>query len=220
LKIFNGRNCVLVYAIAFAVFLGWKVYGDESLASLFMTPTQRGQMALNEKDYLTAAALYQDPLLIGIAHYLNEDFPAAVESFKQINTEEGLFNFANALAHTSNYVPALAAYDRLLKHNPEHPHAIKNREIIRNLIESIQKMNEGQAQSADDSEPKDEGGPKTAEGVDEIVKEKKALKQLTAEEILNDPEISDAWMRQIQSDPANFLKVKFNSQYRGDLSEK
>ena len=38
------------------------------------------------------------------------------------------------------------------------------------------------------------------------------IKQLTAEDILQDPATSDMWLRSVQQDPSNFLAIKFAMQ--------
>ena len=51
-----------------------------------------------------------------------------------------------------------------------------------------------------------------ADGADTISFEEAELKQLTAEDILQDPATSDMWLRSVQQNPADFLAIKFNMQ--------
>ena len=51
-----------------------------------------------------------------------------------------------------------------------------------------------------------------AQGAEEITWEQADAITLSAEDILQDPETAEMWMRSVQQDPSNFLAIKFGMQ--------
>lgn len=203
----------LAYASVFAVFCVIQLLRGGSLISLFATPDQLGQVYFDLKKYDKAAAAYSDPFRKGMAHYLNEDYTVAVDYFSQIDSDEALFNRANAWAHSMNYVFALKDYDQLLKRNPTHQGALKNRPIIQTIVDDIMRLSESQKEEGGDSgKMKKEDDPLMAEGADRKTLDKVEIEQYTADDLLNDPSISELWMKQVQANPAQFLSIKFQMQ--------
>ncbi|MFV1983350.1 MAG: VWA domain-containing protein [Thiohalomonadales bacterium] len=179
----------------------------------WLTPDQQGQYYMRKGDYKTAAERFENINWRGIAYYRNENFKAAVEMFSRIQTVEGFFNLANALAQGRNYILAVKAYDKVLKLEPTHKSAIKNKKIIQDIINEINLLSESQRQEQGESSKelgKDE--PQTADGADRKSFSKKEQKQLTAEDILLDEKMNEIWMQQVQKNPSRFLSIKFHMQ--------
>ena len=151
----------------------------------------------------------------GMAYYYAEEFMLAAEYFSRRDSDDALFNEANARAHARDYLRAVHRYDRLLARNPDFPGAAGNRQRVQELIDEINRLSESQQQEAGVSgEDKQLGGDDAipALGADELSWEKAQMKQLSAEDILQDPATSEMWLRGVQNDPSNFLAVKFNMQ--------
>ncbi|MFT5656611.1 MAG: Ca-activated chloride channel family protein, partial [Arenicella sp.] len=55
--------------------------------------------------------------------------------------------------------------------------------------------------------------PQRADGADQNDIAADEIEQLSAEQILADEQIQEMWMRQVQADPARFLRSKFQLQY-------
>jgi Ca-activated chloride channel family protein len=176
---------------------------------LWLTDDQQGRYYFERGDYARAAQRFQDTAWRGVAFYLDENFTAAAETFAQIDTPDGLFNLANAWAQSQNYVYAVRTYDRLLELQPDHASAQKNRAIVQAIIDEINRMSE--SQSGEPGEQSKELGdePLRAEGAEKEEWGKQEEEQLSAEQILGNESIRDAWLRQIQQDPAVFLSTKF-----------
>ena len=51
-----------------------------------------------------------------------------------------------------------------------------------------------------------------SEGDERQMYEAEPKQQLSADQLLQDPALTDMWMRQVQRDPTQFLKVKFYMQ--------
>jgi Ca-activated chloride channel family protein len=141
-----------------------------------------------------------------------------------IDTDEGIFNLANAWAQSENYVYAVETYDWLLKRNPDFPGAAKNRKFVQDIIDQINRMSESQqAEQGEDTTEFGEDDPLRAQGAQRDDMSVGEPEQFSAEQILADEAIQQMWLRQVQRDPSRFLAVKFAMQLqaaeRGGVSE-
>ena len=184
-------------------------------ADLWLTPDQQGRVLLQMADYRAAAASFDDPMWKGLAYYYAEDFMLAAEYFSRSDSDDALFNEANARAHGRVYVRAVNRYDRLLARTPDYPGASQNRERVLDLIDEINRLSESQQQEAGVSgEDKELGSDDAipAQGAEELTWEQAETLELTAEQILQDPATAEMWMRSVQQNPSNFLSIKFGMQ--------
>ena len=184
---------------------------------LWLTGDQQGQLLLQLGRYPQAAARFNDFMWKGIAYYYGEDFMLAAEYFSRQDSDDALFNEANARAQGRDYVRAVRRYDRLLGRNPDYPGAAENRAQVRAIIDEIERLSASQQQeSGADAQEKqlsiDDAIP--AQGADEISWQQTKVPQLTAEDILQDAATSDMWLRGVQQDPSKFLAIKFGMQLR------
>jgi len=204
--------------------------GDESVASqadatgwnplrwfadLWLTGDQQGRLLMQAGDYRAAAGRFDSPMWKGLAYYYAEDFMLAAEYFSRQDSDDALFNEANARAHARDYVRAVNRYDRLLARNPDYPGASPNRQRVQELIDEINRLSESQQQEAGVSgEDKELGSDDAipAQGADELTWEQAETLKLTAEDILQDPATGEMWLRSVQQDPSNFLAIKFGMQ--------
>ena len=190
---------------------GWNLAAR--FMSLWLTPDQQGRYYMEKGDYRTAATRFEDIAWRGIAYYRAENFKAAAEMFSRIDTAEGFFNMANALAHGRNYVSAVKTYDNVLKIDPDHAGALKNRNMIQKIIDEINLMSASQkAEDSDSSRELGDDEPQTADGAERQDFIEREVEQLTAEQVLLDEQVNDLWMQQVQKDPSRFLGVKFHMQ--------
>ena len=103
----------------------------------------------------------------------------------------------------------------MLKLEPDHEAALKNREKIQQIIDEINLLSASQkAEAGDSAKELGEDDPLTADGAERQDFNKLVVEQLSAEEILLDEKLNDLWMRQVQKNPARFLSVKFQMQLR------
>jgi Ca-activated chloride channel family protein len=153
----------------------------------------------------------------GMALYYAEDFMSAAEYFSRRDSDDALFNEANARAHARDYLRAVHRYERLLARTPDYPGARQNRDRVQALIDEINRLSESQQQEAGvSSEEKQLGGDDAipAEGADEMSWEQAEIVQLSADDILQNPATQDMWLRGVQQDPSQFLAIKFSMQLR------
>ncbi|CAA6823954.1 MAG: TPR domain protein in aerotolerance operon, partial [uncultured Thiotrichaceae bacterium] len=114
---------------------------------LWQTPDQQGQQALQAGDAETAAGLFKNEDWKAAAAYRAKDYAQAEKFYAGSKTQEGLYNYGNALARQGKLDQAIAAYDELLKQNPDHKDALHNK----NVVES-QKQQQEQNQDAQDNQ--------------------------------------------------------------------
>ena len=139
-------------------------------------------------------------------------FRAAANIWADINTADGYFNHANALAQLKDYKAAADNYELALVMRPDWPEAQTNLELVRVL---------GKDPDAVDNF---EGGTGGMLGADDIVftNDEKRMAAATEDEqiegIVDQKQINQLWMRRLQTRPADFLRLKFSYQsMRADL---
>ena len=143
------------------VFIGvlMPAYSPEARAGwwqdMWQTPDQQAMQAYDKNEYEQAANTFDDNLWQGTAHYKNEDYQAALESFAQIEPTDksytnATYNAGNALAHLGETDQAIAAYDKVLERLPEHQEALANKALL-------ERLKEQQEQSGEQSEDQENG---------------------------------------------------------------
>ncbi|MEH6355087.1 MAG: VWA domain-containing protein [Marinobacter sp.] len=115
-----------------------------SWGELWQREDQRAP-ALIEKDPKQAAEQLQAPEWQGTALYRSGEFEAAGERFAEVPGAEGNYNRGNALAQAGKLEQAIAAYDKALTLQPQHPDALANRTLVSNLLQQ-QQQEQGQQQ--------------------------------------------------------------------------
>jgi Ca-activated chloride channel family protein len=173
---------------------------------LWLTPDQQGRLAFDRGDYAGAAKLFADPMWRGIAAYRAFDFLAAAQEFEHVDTTEGRFALGNAQAQNHAYEKAIKAYDEVLKAKPDHVAAKINRAIVVAALKAREDKRRKQEQ--DDPAPPDEKADETR--VDPEQKGGKRV-QVTPSDVTT-AGAAEAWMREVQTSPADFLKLKFTIQ--------
>lgn len=188
----------------------------DGFVSLWLTPDQYGRILLSVGDYDKAARVFRNPVWRATARYYDEDFERAAALFTRQDSDVALFNEANARAHRRDYVGARDRYDQLLQRNPDFPGAASNRELVHVIIEASNRLSESQTEEAGvgSEEVDTQGDPQIGEGADSLAMEPETRVQYSAEEILASPETAELWMNNVQPDPANFLRSKFNIQFQ------
>jgi len=177
--------------------------GSSWFRDLWLTPDQQGRLAFDRGDYAAAAKLFADPMWRGIAAYRAYDFLAAAQEFEHVDTVEGRFALGNAQAQNHAYEKAIKAYDDVLKAQPGNTAAKTNRAIVLAALEATKDKRRKQEQ--DNPAPPDEKADETR-----IDRNQKGGKRIQVKpEDLTTAGAAEAWMRQVETSPADFLKLKF-----------
>jgi Ca-activated chloride channel homolog len=199
------RGTTVAWTLAFLLLHAWPANAQtsSSFRNLWLTPDQQGRIAFDRGDYAAAARLFADPMWRGIAAYRAYDFLEAAKAFEQVDTIEGQFALGNAQAQNHAYEKAIKAYDAVLKAQPQHLAAKTNRAIVAAALKAQEDKRRKQEQ--DDPAPPDEKADETR--VDPDQKGGKRI-QVSPEDVTT-ASAAEAWMRQVQTTPADFLKLKF-----------
>jgi Ca-activated chloride channel family protein len=171
--------------------------------SLWLTPDQQGRIAFDRGDYAGAARLFADPMWRGIAAYRAYDFLAAAEAFRKVETVEGRFALGNAEAQNHAFEKAIKAYGDVLAQQPDNAAARTNLAIVRAAFEAAEAKR--RQQEKDDAAPPDLRADETKD--DE--KQKGGKRTEVKPDDMTTAGAAEAWMRQVQTTPADFLKLKF-----------
>lgn len=177
--------------------------GLSRFRNLWLTPDQQGRLAFDRGDYAGAAKLFSDPMWRGIAAYRAYDFLAAAEAFRKVETVEGKFALGNAEAQNHAYEKAIKAYQEVLAQQPGNEAAKTNLSIVRSALAAAEAKR--RQQEKDDAAPPDLKADETK--VDE--KQVGGKRIQVKPDDLTTPGAAEAWMRQVQTTPADFLKLKF-----------
>lgn len=171
--------------------------------NLWLTPDQQGRIAFDHGDYGSAKMLFDDPMWRGIAAYRAYDYLAAAESFRRISSLEGRFALGDAEAHNHAYEKAIQAYDDVLAAQPNNVAAIHNKAIVQVALEAREKKRREQEQAT----PK---APDLRADETKVDSNQKEGKKIVVPKLdVMSPGAADAWMREVQTSPANFLRQKF-----------
>ncbi|GAL12117.1 TPR domain protein in aerotolerance operon [Vibrio astriarenae] len=189
--------------------------------SLWLTPDQQAQWLFNDKQYLAAAARFEESLRKGIAFYYGNDYQRAYNEFVQLETPRARIYAANALARQREYVKARDSLKALLEQtdlsDELRQQAEVNYQVISSIVDEVNRMSESQIGTPDGPEQSTEladDEPQTGDGVDEETTSDFINQQtLSAEQILSDGEIADKWLKGVEADPKRFLRAKFQIQH-------
>lgn len=171
-----------------------------SWVGLWFTPDQQGSQLMRQKQYVDAAAVFDDPMRQGIAWYRAGEFEKAAQAFARVTSAEGRFNLGNAWTMLGKYDKAITSYDEALAKRPEWQAAQENRALAAaraKLVESPGGDFGDQLIGADEivfDQNKPPGGQET---------------EVTGDKAMSDATVQAIWLRNVQTNPADFLKAKF-----------
>lgn len=200
------RGTTVAWAIALMIAMQAvpaKAQEASRFANLWLTPDQQGRLAFDRGDYAAAARLFADSMWRGISAYRAYDFLAAAEEFSRVDTLEGQFALGNAQAQNHAYEKAIKAYDEVLKAQPDNFAAKTNRAIVQAALDAREEKR--RKQEKDDSAPPEE----KADEMRVDPKQKGGKRITVTPQDVTTADAAEAWMRQVQTSPADFLKLKF-----------
>jgi Ca-activated chloride channel family protein len=157
-------------------------------------------------EYKEAAQTFTNSEWQAIALYRAGDFKAAADIFAGYDTPEGCFNHGNALVFQGNYTAAAQRYSRALELRPDWEATATNRDIAlarAKLLEFKGGEGTGGKLGADDTIISNQPPSDSSNDQTEIVEDAAPL---------SDAELRAVWLRQVQTNPADFLKSKFSYQ--------
>ena len=163
----------------------------------WLTRDQRALRALRAGEHERAADLFDDPFWRGVAR-----FQIAAGLFDGVGTPEASFDAGNALVLLGRYDEAIERYDRALADRPDWPAARTNRTIaVSRRLERTGGEGTGGKLGAD--EIVFEPGGASSDGDEVDVAEGEPVEGAALEAL---------WLRNVRTEPADFLRLKFASQ--------
>ena len=197
--------CVIMLALAIALFTD---------AGTIRRADDRGYQLYSSGEYEAASTTFTSSYWKALALYRDGQFKDAANIFAGYDTAESHYNQGNALVFLGKYTAASTQYQRALELKPNWQAAITNRGIAlarAKLIEAEGGEGTGGKLGADDTvitqtpkEPSSESEP--TEPSEESAP-------------LSDAELRAVWLRQVQTNPADFLKSKFSHQAQQHAKE-
>jgi Ca-activated chloride channel family protein len=184
-----------VVGIAFVL-----VFLQACSADFWLTHDQQGRRLFEQGAYAEAAAVFDDPLWRGAAHYRAGNLTDAVNAWALDTSPEAYYNLGNAYALLGNYVEAVNSYDQALAARPAWVEARENRDLVQATIDD-----------QPEPESQQQGGEPTFEA-DQIEFDEKGEQGERGEvqmDAFTDEQMTEMWMRRLQTSPADFLRNRF-----------
>jgi Ca-activated chloride channel family protein len=176
-----------------------------AFADLWLTPDQQGRRQVERGDYAGAARHFRDQMWKGVACYRARDLDCAVQSFARVGAADGEYNLGVVQAEAGDLAASLAAFERALAARPGWRDAQENRDLVARIIAEAHAPTPDDAAGEPNDEPDDmkvdEQGKRGKRGTIEIEK-------------LGPDAIDKLWLRNVRTDPAEFLRARFAAEAR------
>ena len=206
----HRKMMILVLVIISSVFAYLR---PQQFTDLWLTRDQQGTLLFKLGHYQQASNTFKNTQWQAYSSYGAEQFKNAATLYGQFSDTDNQLAKANALAHAREYLKARNLYKNILTIAPQNHAAKTNIAVVQAIIDDINRLSA--SQQAEEGEAIKELGdePQTADGADrQEARKPEKIEQLTAEQLLLDPNLNEMWLRQVQKNPANFLSQKFYMQ--------
>lgn len=187
--------------LAWLLALAWGSYRDPEF---WQSAEQRGNRLMEQEDFAAAAAAYTDPWRIGVAQYRAGNFKEAAQTFARVPGASGAFNRGNAALMQGDYAAAIEDYDRALGFRPGWPEALDNKALAQARQQRIDDSGANRAEESTEAYTPDDV-VFDQKGDDESGNPPKTLNS----DVMTDANLRAAWLRRVQTSPADFLQAKF-----------
>jgi Ca-activated chloride channel homolog len=196
----NRASWIVLGGTISAALALFTLFGPARRPELWLTPDQRGDRLLRAGKYEDASNTYIDPARQGTALYRAGDFKAAETAFARDTTPEGAYNRGNALVLLGKYDDAVRAYDRALSFRPGWRDAEENRAIAAIRRDRL-KFQGGDASGGEVKADRIVFGKGKSRAGETV--------RVDAGAPMADDQLRAAWLRRVQTKPADFLRAKF-----------
>lgn len=168
----------------------------------FLTPDQQGQIAMNQKRFVDAAELFEDPYHEGYARLKAGQYPEAAAIFAELNTPEAAFAEGMARIRNREYRPAITAFETALERRPNWPDAQHNLEVATAILDYVETTRE-----------QSDTGEEAGIGADDTVFDNDAGRgentTIQAQTDGSQTLSADQWISAIDTDMQDFLRNRF-----------
>lgn len=208
----TNRNVIKKWLLVLLLSLSvtYIYFKPQQFTNLWLTADQQAQILFSLGHYQQASQHYTNVQWQAFSAYGAQDYKNSAILYSQFTDQHSKLAQANAFAHGREYLKARDIYQALLNKDPNNADAKNNITLVQkiidetNLLSASQQAEEGEAikeLSKDDA--------RAADGAEREVARKQEMEQLSSEQLLLDPALNDAWLRQVQKNPARFLSQKF-----------
>ncbi len=126
---------------------------------LWLRPDQQASRALDAGEAVKAAQLFRNPAWKAAAWYRAENYEQVLRALEDSDDSDGLYNKGNALARLGRFPEAIAAYEEVLKRDPDHEDARHNRDLLEKELQRQPQEQHNQSQSDEqDPQPQNQNG--------------------------------------------------------------
>ncbi|MBF0264543.1 MAG: VWA domain-containing protein [Gammaproteobacteria bacterium] len=122
---------------------------------LWLRADQQAIQSFKQGQHQQAAEKFQNSSWKGAAYYKARDYQQAVSHLKDSKHLDDQYNLANSYAQLKQFDEAIKTYDQVLKQNPEHAEALRNKKIIENLLKQQKQQQQNQKQQSNNSDNKE-----------------------------------------------------------------
>ncbi|WP_041745067.1 tetratricopeptide repeat protein [Coraliomargarita akajimensis] len=195
------RLSIILWFLSMAALLGYLFTDGGKLR----TSDQRGYLLYSENNYKESAKTYTDSYWKAIALFKSGEFKDAENLFAGYPTAEANYNRGNAQVMQGKYSEAALSYERALQLKPDWDDARANLELAlarAKLLEKTGGEMTGGMLEADEIVFNDKPSQSGSNEQDEIVEGTQ----------LSDAEMRALWLRDVRTNPADFLRAKFSYQ--------
>jgi Ca-activated chloride channel family protein len=161
LTLFAYRQQTLLVLVVSISFVGTSepTYAFE-LTDLFKTNDQKAQELMNQGHYKEAASIYESPDHKATAHYRAGNYEHANKLYNELSSVRSTYNKATSLAKSQKFEDALAAYEEVLRSDPNHEDARFNKALIEQIMEQNQNNDQQDSNEQNSSQDKQESDQK------------------------------------------------------------
>jgi Ca-activated chloride channel family protein len=170
------------------------------LADWFWTPDQQGRRLYEAHRYAEAAETFADPAWRAAAMVRAGRYQQAADLLAPIEASVAQYNRGTALVRGRDYAGAKAALEAALRLDPDNAAARHNLEVTERIIAYL-------TEARQQSDPEEGSEPPDATTDDLTGDQGRPLRIDAASQLSEDA--AAAWMRQVETRPADFLKSRF-----------
>ena len=122
---------------------------------LWSTRDQQAAMALEHGNAETAAQLFESEEWRAAAQYESGDYESARQAYAGLTGVANQYNHGNALARAGQLEDAVAAFEDVLREEPEHEDARFNRDLVQRLLDQKQQESSSESGASDSAQQSD-----------------------------------------------------------------
>jgi Ca-activated chloride channel family protein len=206
--------CVTILVISSSIYTPNSYAADWAIIDLWASRDQQAQYQIDQGNFKQAAKLFEDYQWKAYAYYQAGDYKQAEIYYRRVDNLDSMQGVGASLMHQKEYVAARDWYKAALTRYPESQVIEQNLALAESILAYISQFTEGQSKSSELQNSRELGDkPQTSEGVEKQVQREQVIqKQLTADEILNNPELNQQWMKRVNGRHELFLANKFYAQ--------